>query len=255
MESIGRLLIICLCCHAIAPAAQFPFTVSATQSVYQAEEQRNVTLIWLYPATADMPLHTLYIKLLYVKPEPWRKIFRVENGVEDKLFPDEQYRGRVWCDAELARKGRIECQFSELRLNDTGTYYCIVAVGRDEHFKTCDLNVTAAKQLKTPEGPEQREPGWFGRIGVGAAALVALVALTALTALIALIALIVLIAKKACWACCPKEQPGQDRNVAIDLVPVQQSNEETEMDIAKMKLEGRGQSVSIDPSNMISQVG
>ncbi|XP_078147966.1 programmed cell death 1 ligand 1-like [Centroberyx gerrardi] len=197
MESCGRLLIICLCCHDIAAADQFPFTVSVTQSVYQAEEQCNVTLIWLYPATADMPLHTLFIDLLYVKPEPWRKIFHVENGMEDKLFPDEQYRGRVWCDAELARKGRIECQFSELRLNDTGTYHCVVAVGRDGHFKTCDLNVTAAKQPKTPEGPEQREPGRFGLIGVGAAALVALVALIARTAQKD---------QKACRAHCPKEQ-------------------------------------------------
>ncbi|XP_071375184.1 programmed cell death 1 ligand 1-like [Centroberyx affinis] len=216
MESCGRLLIICLCCQAIAAAAQFPFTVSVTQSVYQAEEQCNVTLIWLYPATADMPLHTLFIDVLYVKPEPWRKIFRVENGVEDKLFPDEQYRGRMWCDAELARKGRIECQFSELRLNDTGTYHCVVAVGRDEHFKTCDLNVTAAEHL--PEDPKQRELLRFGVIGVVAAVAAALAVLVAVVVSVAF----------AHQRCCPSEQQGQgqEENVDIGLLTDQTKNKE-----------------------------
>ncbi|XP_033182514.1 programmed cell death 1 ligand 1-like [Anabas testudineus] len=117
------------------------FTVSGPQDVYQAEEHCNITLTWLFSVTADMS-DSLFINVRYEKP--LRSVYRYNSRSEAETYQDEFYRGRVLCDTELARKGRIECVFTDLRLNDTGTYRCVVVMNRNRSSKLCYLNVTAA---------------------------------------------------------------------------------------------------------------
>ncbi|GLD68074.1 uncharacterized protein AKAME5_001939200 [Lates japonicus] len=124
-----------------------PFTLNVTQDVYQAEEHGNTTLTWLFPVKPDT--HSLYIDIMYVRPE--RRIYLYDSEHELELYPHELYRGRVWCDLELAKKGRIECLFTDLKLNDTGTYQVLVIIDEYHDYKTCDLNVTV-------EDPAARSP-------------------------------------------------------------------------------------------------
>ncbi len=125
----------------MTPAGQTPFTLNVTQDVYQAEERGNITLTWLFPVQTDMSAASLYIDIMYVTH--FRRIYFYNSESEVELYPDERFTGRVRCDLELAEKGRIECLFTDLRLNDTGTYQCTVDINNsDSGHKACDLNVT-----------------------------------------------------------------------------------------------------------------
>ncbi|XP_033182437.1 uncharacterized protein LOC117153009 [Anabas testudineus] len=136
------------------------FTVSGPQDVYQAEEHSNITLTWLFSVTADMS-DSLYIKVRCEKP--FRSVYRYNSRSKAEPYQDEFYRGRVLCDPELARKGRIECVFTDLRLNDTGTYRCVVEMNRNRSSKLCHLNVTGVQPVsETLETkPERRRIGLY----------------------------------------------------------------------------------------------
>ncbi|KAL7374717.1 hypothetical protein ABVT39_005990 [Epinephelus coioides] len=126
-----------------------PSTASVTQDVYQAEEHSNITLTWRFPVKTAVSVDSLYIDILY--GEPLRTIYLYDTDFEAGLYQDELYRGRVQCDPELAKKGRIECVLTGLRLSDTGIYTFIIGVNSDSHTKTCDLSVTGvSKPYDTP---------------------------------------------------------------------------------------------------------
>lgn len=124
----------------LTPAGQRPFTVNVIRENHQAVEHSNTTLTWLFPVSTDMSSASLHIHIRSV--DPLRTVFLYDSPPEAEPYQDEDYRGRAWCDPELARKGRIECLLTDLRLSDTGSYQCIVAVNRDSNHKACHLNVT-----------------------------------------------------------------------------------------------------------------
>ncbi|XP_036967743.1 butyrophilin subfamily 1 member A1-like isoform X2 [Acanthopagrus latus] len=143
---------------------QRPFTVNVTRENHQAVEHSNTTLTWLFPVSTDTPSASLHIHIRSVNP--LRTVFLYDSPSEAEPYQDEDYRGRAWCDPELARKGRIECLLTDLRLSDTGSYQCVVAVNRDSSHKACHLSVTAASiQAVT----EPSKPAGQGRIGLYAA--------------------------------------------------------------------------------------
>ncbi|KAL7375397.1 hypothetical protein ABVT39_016663 [Epinephelus coioides] len=123
-----------------------PSTASVTQDVYQAEEHSNITLTWRFPVKTAVSVDSLYIDILY--GEPLRTIYLYDTDFEAALYQDELYRGRVQCDLELAKKGRIECVLTGLRLSDTGIYTFIIGVNSDSHTKTCDLSVTGKMAVR-----------------------------------------------------------------------------------------------------------
>ncbi|XP_078020782.1 uncharacterized protein LOC144459869 [Epinephelus lanceolatus] len=138
-----------------------PSTASVTQDVYQAEEHSNITLTWRFPVKTAVSVDSLYIDILY--GEPLRTIYLYDTDFEAGLYQDELYRGRVQCDLELAKKGRIECVLTGLRLSDTGIYTFIIGVNSDSRTKTCDLSVTAASHQPVNE---TSRPASRGRIGL-----------------------------------------------------------------------------------------
>ncbi|CAI5659884.1 programmed cell death 1 ligand 1 isoform X1 [Oreochromis niloticus] len=144
-----------------AAVGQTKFTMSAEQEVYQAEENSNITMTWLLHFDINRPPDFLQINLINVKKKTRVFFYNSETGTE--VYPDENYRGRLQCDPQLARKGRLECLLTDLRLNDTGTYHCIVVLNEEASSKTCDLNVTAA--VKKPVA-ERSTPVRRGRNGL-----------------------------------------------------------------------------------------
>ncbi|XP_078020153.1 uncharacterized protein LOC144459645 [Epinephelus lanceolatus] len=137
-----------------------PPTASVTQDVYEAEEHSNVTLTWGFPIKTAVSVDSLYIDIMY--GEPLRSIYLYDTRFEAQLYQDELYSGRVGCDLELAKTGRIECLFTDLRLNDTGTYVFIVVVNEDSHTHSCDLSVTAARHLPVNATSKPASRGWNG---------------------------------------------------------------------------------------------
>ncbi|XP_026209152.1 uncharacterized protein LOC113157738 [Anabas testudineus] len=152
----GVLVVITLWLLSFPTVGQSPFTVSGSQDVYQAEEHSNITLTWLFSVTADMS-DSLIIDVVYV--EPLRMVFHYNHKRETALYPEEFYRGRVQCDPELARKGQIDVVFTNVTLDDTGTYRCFVSVDRHSNYTTCGLNVTAVSRQPPQENssPAGRE--------------------------------------------------------------------------------------------------
>ncbi|XP_039874864.1 programmed cell death 1 ligand 1-like [Simochromis diagramma] len=140
-----------------AVVGQTKFTMSAEQEVYHAEGNSNITLTWLLRFDTNRPPDFLQIEIINVEKKTRVFFYNSETGTE--VYPDENYRGRLQCDPQLARKGRLECLLTDLRLNDTGTYHCIVVLNEEVSSKTCDLNVTAAVEKKKTETlkPESRE--------------------------------------------------------------------------------------------------
>ncbi|KAL7375014.1 hypothetical protein ABVT39_010697 [Epinephelus coioides] len=132
-----------------------PSTASVTQDVYQAEEHSNITLTWRFPVKTAMSVDSLYIDILY--GEPLRTIYLYDTDFEAALYQDELYRGRVQCDPELAKKGRIECVLTGLRLSDTGIYTFIIGVNSDSHTKTCDISVTGTFVVNVTQTSYQAE--------------------------------------------------------------------------------------------------
>ncbi|KAL7375738.1 hypothetical protein ABVT39_022811 [Epinephelus coioides] len=132
-----------------------PPTASVTQDVYQAEEHSNITLTWRFPVKTAVSVDSLYIDILY--GEPLRRIYLYDTDFEAGLYQDELYRGRVQCDLELAKKGRIECVLTGLRLSDTGIYTFIIGVNSDSHTKTCDLSVTGTFVVNVTQTSYQAE--------------------------------------------------------------------------------------------------
>ncbi|XP_037615147.1 uncharacterized protein LOC119481888 isoform X4 [Sebastes umbrosus] len=141
-----------------------PSTASATQDVFKAEEGSNVTLTCLFYLKTHTPATRLYIDIISMNLK--RSIYRYNSESEAGLYEDELYRGRVSCNLELLKKGRIKCLFTDLRLNDTSTYIFIVVINEDSHSKECGLNVTEASHQPVDEPSEPVEPSSRGRIGL-----------------------------------------------------------------------------------------
>ncbi|XP_071375174.1 programmed cell death 1 ligand 1-like isoform X2 [Centroberyx affinis] len=190
------------------------FIVNVKQISYQAEENGNVTMEWIFPPKPDMSLSSLGIYCALRLSFP-KTLYHRLRSIEHQLPQDEYFAGRVRCDEDVLREGHILLHLSRLRTDDSGTYFCKVATGYDGGNNECLLTVTAAEHLPEdaehlpedaehlPEDPEQRERGRFGLIGaVAAVALVALVAFLH-------------------QCCCPKDKYGTDQdheeNVAVDL--------------------------------------
>ncbi|XP_041841310.1 programmed cell death 1 ligand 1-like isoform X2 [Melanotaenia boesemani] len=112
------------------------------QRIYQAEEHKNVTLECPYPNT-DMAPHTL-IKDLN-KENPLERICRYDSRREPKLYINELYKGRLLCDPQLIKNGSICFVLTDLRLNDTGTYRCVVVVANKTTTEVLQLVVTASR--------------------------------------------------------------------------------------------------------------
>ncbi|XP_078147793.1 uncharacterized protein LOC139919990 isoform X3 [Centroberyx gerrardi] len=190
------------------------FIVNVKQISYQAEENGNVTMEWIFPPKPDMSLSSLSILCSLVSPAEENTLYYLQNGVEDPESQHEQFAGRVRCDEHRLREGHIPLHLSRLRTNDSGTYLCEVSTDYGGNFHDCSLNVTGKMGTAPdlPEDPEQREHGRFGLIGVVAAALVVLVALVVFTR----------------QRCCSNEQQGQgqEENVGIELLTDQTKKKE-----------------------------
>ncbi|XP_067435601.1 uncharacterized protein [Thunnus thynnus] len=157
------------------------FVVKVTQTSYQAEENDNITLEWMFttkPDSSSTSLNILCELFIDVKP---LILYHVHKGVEVSESQDGQFAGRVQCDKDALREGRIRLHVSRLRTDDSGLYLCGVLTDYGESSGRCRLNVTAAVDQPKPQKPTVRpQPESRGRIslyvGLTAAAVLAVCA-------------------------------------------------------------------------------
>ncbi|XP_044198160.1 uncharacterized protein LOC122974236 isoform X3 [Thunnus albacares] len=142
------------------------FVVKVTQTSYQAEENDNITLEWMFTTKPDSSSTSLYIYCqLFTDVKPLI-LYHVHEGVESPESQDEQFAGRVQCDKDALREGRIRLHVSRLRTDDSGLYLCEVFTDYGESSGRCRLNVTAVDQPKPQKPTVRPQPESRGRIGL-----------------------------------------------------------------------------------------
>ncbi|XP_053271744.1 uncharacterized protein LOC128429901 [Pleuronectes platessa] len=123
------------------------------QTHYQAEENDNITLEWMFTTRSDKSPNLLFIICNLITDLRVSVLYRLHNGVEVPESQDEQFSGRVQWDRDVLREGRLRLHVSRLRTEDSGRYKCVVRTGSDLSADQCWLNVTASvaqEQHTTP---------------------------------------------------------------------------------------------------------
>ncbi|XP_037612429.1 uncharacterized protein LOC119480334 [Sebastes umbrosus] len=165
-------------CHLDVTGA---FVVNVTQTSYQAEQNHNITLEWMFTTRTSSSPKSLNI-LCYLSADLRHLVlFHLHEGVEVPESQDEQFTGRVRWDKDVLRDGRIRLHMSRLRIDDSGWYQCDVLTGDGSGSRICRLNVTAAADEPKPPRPTRRpQPeslGWIVlSVGLGLKALLVLCA-------------------------------------------------------------------------------
>ncbi|XP_051256090.1 anti-sigma-I factor RsgI8 isoform X8 [Dicentrarchus labrax] len=137
------------------------FVVNVTQTSYQAEENHNITLEWTFTTNTHSSLNSLYIYCRLITDYKISVLYDLDKGVEVSESQDEQFKGRVQCDKDVLREGRIRLHVSRLRTEDSGRYLCNVRTNYGASSERCQLRVTAAdepKPQRPPESPQAESP-------------------------------------------------------------------------------------------------
>ncbi|XP_022625342.1 programmed cell death 1 ligand 1-like isoform X2 [Seriola dumerili] len=142
------------------------FVVNVTQSSYQAEENHNITLEWSFTTKPHTPSDFLYIlcEMFTDDLKVSKVLYHLHEGVEVPESQNKQFSGRVQCDKDVLREGRIRLHVSRLRTEDSGLYCCEVNANYFANFGKCQLNVSAVDQPETQRPTERPEPESRGRI-------------------------------------------------------------------------------------------
>ncbi|XP_034534961.1 uncharacterized protein LOC117809626 [Notolabrus celidotus] len=202
--------------------------VNVTHTSYQAEENQDVTLEWTFTPKPDSSTQRLSVlcEMFTINKNPI--LFHLHEGDEVSESQDEEFSGRVQCDKDILREGRIRLHVSSLRTEDSGLYICDVLTDSGSSSARCHLNVTAAvhdpEDQRPTVGPEpgaQRptvgpEPGAQsqGRIGLYVA--------VSVSVLLALCALGLCVSKSAPYnrtmLCSLRETPPPPIRTSLDRV-------------------------------------
>ncbi|XP_036967713.1 uncharacterized protein LOC119027021 isoform X2 [Acanthopagrus latus] len=122
--------------------------VAMTATFYQAEEDDDITISWNSPIRTNMSLTSMRC---FLQSDPVKLLYQMFNSVDVPESQDQQFAGRVQCDKDALRDGRIRLHVSRLKTEDSGNYWCDLAANYDkmtrrwmlvttEHFV---LNVTS----------------------------------------------------------------------------------------------------------------
>ncbi|XP_049923906.1 uncharacterized protein LOC126404596 isoform X3 [Epinephelus moara] len=143
------------------------FVVNVTQTSYQAEENHNITLEFTFTTKPGSSLHSLFIYCELLTDLRASVLYDLHGGVEVPESQDGQFKGRVQCDKDVLREGRLRLHVSRLRTDDSGLYMCQVFTRYGRNSASCRLNVTATKASPKPvrpnptSAPQPESWGWI----------------------------------------------------------------------------------------------
>ncbi|KAM7366559.1 hypothetical protein PAMP_015992 [Pampus punctatissimus] len=110
--------------------------VKQAATFYQAEENNDITIKCNSQIKADMS-HTKLVCFLQSKPV--RILYELINGAESH---DEQFAGRVRCDEDALREGRLRLHLSRVTTEDSGNYRCDLEANYDKITKRWTLKAS-----------------------------------------------------------------------------------------------------------------
>ncbi|XP_066502231.1 programmed cell death 1 ligand 1 [Hoplias malabaricus] len=125
---------------AMWPSLQALFTVKTEQESYEGEFGKSVRLVCIFSFLDDTSGLTVYWNRL--EPFPPLEVYRLERGKENSNFTDPRFKKRAKLVMEELKNHRAVLELSQLQINDTGTYRCIVKQ-QEADFKKTSLTVRA----------------------------------------------------------------------------------------------------------------
>nr|XP_057913825.1 programmed cell death 1 ligand 2-like isoform X2 [Doryrhamphus excisus] len=147
----------------VAPQAHVQailFTAQAERALYTAELGDDVVIgCHFFPLPAD-PHQDVMVSWYQMAGASVREVYRIDNGVEQVGTQHPDFRGRARLLTEDIKDGWARLQVSRLRINDSGTYQCVVQTSEGADYKDVKLSVIAPYKtgtkriLKSPEGEE-----------------------------------------------------------------------------------------------------
>ncbi|KAF5903029.1 programmed cell death 1 ligand 1-like, partial [Clarias magur] len=114
--------------------------VHPEQDSYDGELHDKITMGCQFTAVRDVS--RISITWERVKPQPTVNVYHLHQGSESPDFTDEQFQRRVRLLKEELENSRAVIELSQLRLNDSGTYRCVV-IQDDGDYKQTTLTVRA----------------------------------------------------------------------------------------------------------------
>ncbi|KAM9450858.1 programmed cell death 1 ligand 1 isoform 2-T2 [Clarias gariepinus] len=122
------------------PCLQAVFIVESEQDSYDGELHDKIMLGCRFSPVPDVS--RISVTWERVKPLPAVNVYRLYQGSESPDFTDEQFKRRVRILKEELKNFRAVIELSQLRLNDSGTYRCVV-VQEEGDYKQTTLTVRA----------------------------------------------------------------------------------------------------------------
>ncbi|XP_034556043.1 butyrophilin-like protein 2 [Notolabrus celidotus] len=133
----GFLLLMALSCCVCGT-----LVVNVTHTSYQAEENQNITLEWTFRPEPDRSTQRLSVYCDMYTDHKHSILFHFHEGDEVPESQSAEFSGRVQCDKDVLREGRIRLHVSSLRTEDSGRYRCEVLTNAGVSWTRCHLNVT-----------------------------------------------------------------------------------------------------------------
>ncbi|XP_060791369.1 programmed cell death 1 ligand 1 [Neoarius graeffei] len=122
------------------PCLQALFIVESEQDSYNGELHDKITMGCRFSHVPNVSQISVIWKR--IKPLPGVDIYKLDNGIENYNFTNKQFQPRVRLLREELKNFRAVLELSQLHLNDSGTYQCIVI--QDElDYKQTELTVQA----------------------------------------------------------------------------------------------------------------
>ncbi|XP_030609630.1 uncharacterized protein LOC115797249 [Archocentrus centrarchus] len=140
------------------------FVVKKAPTVYQAEEEGNITIRWDSRIQTDLSRANV---MCVSRSDVTKTLYKMIRGVEDSESQHEQFAGRVQIDGDALRGGPIRLHLSRVTAEDSGNYSCYLTADYDDSLKRWRLETSehfALDVSRTSDGDSSdvslQPPSW-----------------------------------------------------------------------------------------------
>ncbi|KAI4880882.1 hypothetical protein NFI96_015355, partial [Prochilodus magdalenae] len=116
------------------PSLQALFIVEPEQDSYDGKLHSNIRIVCRFTPVEN--ISQLSVIWQRVDPQPSLEVYRLEKGLENHHFTDKYFQNRARLLKEELKKHRAVLELSQLQMNDSGTYQCIIRLEETDYKKT-----------------------------------------------------------------------------------------------------------------------
>ncbi|KAM9734837.1 uncharacterized protein ACNS7B_014290 isoform 1-T2 [Menidia menidia] len=123
------------------PSLSVLFTVEAERTAYRSEFGGDVVMGCRFNLKPNHPESALKVTWYWTTAAPYQEVVGIDNGAEKNA--SQKYLGRARLLTDELKDGWAKLQMSNLRINDSGTYQCLIQSAEGTDYKTITLSVAA----------------------------------------------------------------------------------------------------------------